>query len=336
MRWGFLTASRIANKWANALNLLTGEADLIAVASRDTEKAASFAAQHGVSEVADDYRSLVTRDDIDVVYVSSPHSHHLEHALLAIEAGKPVLVEKPATPTMGDSLRLIEAAADRGVFLMEAMWTRCNPIILQARDLISRGVLGDPRLFQASYPVRFVAPDEHRIFNPDLAGGAILDLGVYPAHLAHALLGRPDRVGAFGTLTHTGVDNTSVAELTWQSSKGTCLGTLVTSLEGEGLQRLELVGTAGTLAIENFVKPDRMTFTPHGGQPQQFVTSYPPGGYTFQAQEVHRSLRLGRTESELVPWQSTLDVAWLLEHWIDGVRRSADDSHPDTASEDDA
>lgn len=321
IRWGIMATGHIAEEWAKALNQVTDEAEITCVGSRSLDKAESFAAEVGASRGVGSYREVAEAEDVDVVYVASPHSEHLDNALLAIEAGKHVLVEKPLTPTAADSLRLIEAAAERGVFCMEAMWSRCHPLVRQTRAMVVDGTLGDPRLLRADFAFHFEGEDSHRLLNPELAGGAILDLGVYPAHIAHFLLGRPDAVSAKGTLTHTGVDGTGVLSATWTREPAT-FGTLWTSLDATGNNTLELLGTKGRLLMEHFIEPRRVVLSPTEGEPQDFTS--PQRGYVWQAQEVHRCLALGLAESELVPWQATLDVAWMLDEWRAGVEAFAE------------
>ncbi|CAI9401079.1 Gfo/Idh/MocA family protein [Aestuariimicrobium sp. T2.26MG-19.2B] len=318
VRWGIIAPGHIAEKFAKAVTSLPDEAELVAVGSRSAERAADFAGRWGIPHSHGSYAELVARDDLDVVYVASPHNLHGEQAELAMRAGKHVLVEKPLSESLHSSRSIIETAADQGVFCMEAMWTRCNPLVMQARQLIADGALGDPRFMWCTFAFRFDGDDSHRLLDPELAGGAILDLGVYPMHAAHVLLGAPTGITAEGTEhPRTGVDATSVAHLTWDKPGGTTFGTLVSSIDARGDQRLSVFGTKGQLVLENFLAPLEMTFTPEGGEPQKFVTQ--DAGFLWQVQEVHRCLRAGKAESSAVPWQSSLDVAALLDQWRAGV-----------------
>lgn len=321
VRWGIMATGGIAGTWADALRQLPDECELVAVGSRTQASADEFAAKYQVPQAFGSYEELASCPDIDVVYVASPHSHHLEHSLLAINAGKHVLVEKSMTPSQADTVAIFEAAERAKVFAMEAVWTRCNPIIRQAQALISRGMLGDVRLVRASFSFKFDGDDEHRLWNPELAGGAVLDLGVYPAHITHSMVGCPQTVRARGTLGRTGVDATSVASLSWPNNA--TLAELYCSLEAGAETRLEVVGTDARLEIPFFLRPDKMTLTPANGEPQEFVTQLPPGGYTFQAQEVHQCLRQGNMESSLVPWQSSVDVAWVMDCWLNDLHQES-------------
>ncbi len=321
IRWGIMSTGAIARQWATTLTGLSDEARVVAVGSRTQAGADEFARTYSIPVAHGSNEALATDPEVDVVYVSSPHSHHLEHALLAIRSGKHLLVEKPLTVSQAESRALFEAAAEAGVFVMEALWSRCNPLIRRAQQLIENGAIGQPRLLTASFTGNFSGDDSHRLLNPDLAGGAILDLGVYPAHIAAALLGRPSQLTAQGTMTSTGVDATSLATPQWQLADGSvCVGSLSTSIEAGAEVRLEVVGTEGRLVIPSFLQPPSMVLHPRGGEPQEFVASL--NGYAWQAQEVHRCLQAGLPESPRVPWQSSLDVAAMLDAWLAEVRRA--------------
>lgn len=323
VRWGIIAPGNIAEKFVRALASLPDEAEVVAVASRSLERAQDFASRWSIPHAFGSYAELVARDDVDVVYVASPHNLHREQAELAMRAGKHVLVEKPMSHTPDDSRSIIDTAADEGVFCMEAMWTRCNPLVQQARQLIADGAIGDPTFVWCTFAFLFSGGDDHRLLNPELAGGGILDLGVYPVHATHVLLGQPTEIESQGT-THarTGVDVTAVAHLTWgDREQGRAFGTLISSLEARGDQRLTVFGSKGQLSLDNFLAPQSMTLTPEGGEPQQFEAA--DAGFVWQAQEVHRCLRAGVAESPAVPWQSTLDVAHVLEVWRQGVHADA-------------
>ncbi|MGJ6980736.1 Gfo/Idh/MocA family protein [Aestuariimicrobium soli] len=319
VRWGIVAPGNIAEKFARSLATLPDEAELVAVGSRSLDRAGDFAARHAVPHAHGSYDELLARDDLDAVYIASPHNLHREQAIQAIEAGKNVLIEKPMADTLENATAIIDAARAHGVFCMEAMWTRCHPLVLRARKLVEDGLLGDPRFLWCTFAFRFDGDDDHRLLNPDLAGGAILDLGVYPMHAAHVMLGNPTSLSAEGTNhPRTGVDATSVAHLRWDALAGdACFGTLVSSLDARGDQRLTLFGTLGQLELVNFLNPQTLLFTPEGGETQTFVAQ--DAGFVHQIQEVHRCLRAGAVESAAVPWQATLEVAGLLDQWRAGV-----------------
>src|SRR3954454_22072206 len=188
LRWGILGPGEIAGDFADALARHTGQR-IVAVGSRSRDRAAAFAAQHGIPRVHQGYESLVSDGEVDVVYVATPHSEHARNALTAIAAGKHVLVEKPLAVT-ADLARTIAAAADAaGVFAMEAMWTRFLPQTDVVAQLLERGDLGRPALAVADFAGGPVSAPGGRLLDPEQGGGALLDLGVYVAWWGHFALG---------------------------------------------------------------------------------------------------------------------------------------------------
>jgi len=206
IRWGILAPGGIANTFALAVNRYT-RAQLVAVGSRNKDRAERFATQHGIPTTHVGYEALINDPQVDAVYVASPHSEHHDHALLAIAAGKHVLVEKSFARNAAEAQEVVDAARAAGVFCMEAMWTRFLPHVVALRSVLERGDIGRIVGLIADHGQPFASwPATHRIHNPELAGGALLDLGVYPVSFAHDLLGVPDRIAAVGSLTPTGVD----------------------------------------------------------------------------------------------------------------------------------
>ncbi|KRC52014.1 oxidoreductase [Leifsonia sp. Root227] len=205
LRWGVLAPGGIAADFTDALHKHTTQR-VVAAGSRSAERAAAFAAAHGVERSYGSYVELVEDPGVDVVYVASPHTQHAEHALLAIAAGKSVLVEKPLAADAEDARRIERAAKAAGVFAMEAMWTRYLPQTDIIRQLLNDGVLGDVRIVTADFGGNARFDPTSRLFDPALGGGALLDLGVYVVSWASFAIGRPAGVIAAGTLAPTGVD----------------------------------------------------------------------------------------------------------------------------------
>jgi predicted dehydrogenase len=193
------------------------------------------------------YAALVNDDDVDVVYVATPHPSHAETALLAIEAGKHVLVEKPFTLNAAEARAVVEAARARGVFCMEAMWTRFLPHVARIRELLAAGALGDIRTVIADHGQWFERDAAHRLFAPALGGGALLDLGVYPVSFASMVLGTPSRVTAVGDLAFTGVDAQTSMLLQYD---GGAHAVLTTTLEAVGTTRAAIIGTEGRIEVD--------------------------------------------------------------------------------------
>ncbi len=321
VRWGILATGHIASVFARDLALLSNEARLLAVGSRSLDKAMAFAADHGIPRAYESYAELAGDPDVDVVYVASPHSDHFSSAKLCLEAGKSVLVEKPLTTSPADTGKLINFASDRGLFLMEAMWTRTNPLLRKAAALAASGDLGDIRHVSADFGFAFRGSQDHRLLDPALAGGAILDAGVYPLHAVNLFLGEPASLAGFGNQAATGVDSHAAAVLSFPANQDrpAATGTVICSLEADLPTSLQVYGSSGRIMINDFfIRPEEMLVyrgRHHDLAPEVFVTQWPGGGYTFQAQEVMRCLRAGERESFMVPWHDSLAVARTLALW---------------------
>jgi predicted dehydrogenase len=322
VRWGILSTGHIASVLTRDLALLPEEAEVVAVGSRSQEKADAFAEEHGLPKAFGSYEDLAADPDLDVIYVASVHNDHLASARLCLEAGKAVLVEKPLTTSEADTSALLDLARDRGLFLMEAMWSRTNPLLRKGRELVEAGELGPVRHVEATLGFRFEGPDTHRLVDPAQAGGAILDLGVYPVHLTQLFLGDPDELLAMGQIGSTGVDLHVTALLSHASRDGGPVATasIVCSLAADLPNRLEVFGEAASLRYDSLFLPSELILTRRGvDEPEVFVAQWPGGGYTFQVQEVMRCLRAGELESPLVPWADTLTVARTLDRWLASI-----------------
>jgi predicted dehydrogenase len=327
--WGILSTGHIASVLAKDLALLPDEARLVAVGSRSADKAAAFAAEYGFERGHGSYEELAADPDVDVVYIASPHNDHYPSARLCLEAGKSVLVEKPLTVSPELSEELVALARDRGLFLMEALWTRTQPLIRHAAELVASGQLGEVRHIDAQFGFAFDGPESHRLLDPEQAGGAILDAGVYPVHAVNLFLGEPTGLTGFGTHASTGVDDHAAALLTYPATadRGAATASVLCTLKAQLPTRLAVYCAEGRVMVDDFfIRPERVTVHRTGQEsPDQLVTSWPGGGYTFEAQEVMRCLRMGEQESPLVPWDSTLAVARTLGRW-----QAAVDGSPDT------
>jgi predicted dehydrogenase len=319
--WGILATGHIASVFARDLALLPNEARLVAVGSRSLERAMAFAADHGIPRVYDSYSELAGDPDVDVVYVASTHHDHFASARLCLDAGKSVLVEKPMTTSPDDTEELINLARDSGLFLMEALWTRTNPLLRKAAALAASGDLGNIRHVSANFGFAFQGSPTHRLLDPALAGGAILDAGVYPIHAVNLFLGEPAELLGFGSHASTGVDSHAAAVLNYPAIKGrsAATATVICSLEADLPTSLEVYGSFGRIMINDFfiLPKEMLVYRGHHRDlaPEVMVTQWPGGGYTFQAQEVMRCLRAGEVESPMVPWRDSLAVARTLALW---------------------
>lgn len=321
IRWGILSTGHIASVLTRDLALLPEEAVVVAVGSRSLDKAEQFAAEYDIPRAHGSYAELAADPEVEVIYVASTHNDHLASARLCLEAGKAVLVEKPLTVSAAETEELVDLAGERGVFLMEALWSRTNPLLRQAAEIVRSGELGAIRHVNASFGFAFRGEESHRLLDPDQAGGAILDLGVYPVHGVNLFLGEPDELYGFGTLASTGVESHAAALLTFGATEFRAPATahVTASMEADLPQRLDVLCTDGSVRFENFLLPGEMTVIRGIGDDkteETLVTEWPGGGYSFEIQEVNRCVRSGELESPLVPWRDSLAVARTLDRWL--------------------
>lgn len=321
IRWGILGPGGIAHTFARAVTRHT-QGELVAVGSRDRDRAAAFAAEYDIPGVHEGYEALVADPAVEAVYVASPHSEHRAHALLAIEAGKHVLVEKSFTRNAAEAQEVVDAARAAGVFLMEAMWTRFLPHVVALRSVLERGDIGEVVTLIADHGQAFGhVPASHRLQNPDLAGGALLDLGVYPVSFAHDVLGVPDRVQAVGSLTPTGVDGQISIALGYGER---AQASLHTTLWSRTATTAVIGGTEGRIEIEtDFYRPTAFTVVRGDGTYWSYDREV-DGGFQYQAAEVARRVAEGAVESPVITHEDTVAVM----RTMDEIRRQVGVTYP--------
>jgi predicted dehydrogenase len=306
LRWGVLAPGRIAGSFVDALARCTRQR-LVAVGSRSLDRAQAFASANGAERAHGSYEDLLADPEVDIVYVASPHSEHAAQSLLAIAAGKPVLVEKPFTRNADEANLVARAAKSAGVFAMEAMWTRFLPQTDVIRQLLADDVLGEVLTVLADHGQIFDFDPASRIFDPALAGGALLDLGVYPISFASFVLGEPDSVLATGSLTDTGVD----AQVSMVLTSGRAQSCLNTTLLAKTPTTASISGTLAALAVEgSFYAPGVLTLTANDGR--RLVRDVDPItghlGMSFEAAHAATLLADGATESPLMSLDETTSV----------------------------
>jgi predicted dehydrogenase len=315
IRWGISSTGRIAQDFARALARVD-DARLLAVSSRNLKRAGQFAAACGAERAYGSIEEMLADDDVDIIYVASPHSEHCREALAAVSAGKHVLVEKPFGLSAAEAQLVFDAARGAGVFVMEALWSRFLPAHGRLRELVSEGAIGEVRTIEASFGFPAPLDPSHRLFARELGGGALLDLGVYPVNTALQLLGPPADVAAAAVLGETGVDvNTAVC----MRFDGGAVATAHCSLTAAMACTARVVGTEGVIDLPPAQHhPESLTlrrFDTWLTQPDGVVLDLPIGGdgLRYQVHEVHRCLRAGVQQSEVMSWQDTLDVMTVLD-----------------------
>lgn len=329
--WGILATGKIARTFATDLALVPG-ARLAAVGSRQVDAARSFAREHGDERTRahGSYQDLLSDPDVDVVYIATPHALHLTGTSAAFEAGKHVLCEKPLTLRTADAEELVRLARHHDRFLMEAMWMACHPVIRELRSELGSGRFGRPVQVAAELGFRVDAPPTDRMFAPELGGGALLDMGIYPLTFAHLMLGEAVELRGAATIAESGVDlDIAIAG----RYPGGAVANLAASMTSWSSRRAAIATDLGRIDVgPEFHHPMHAVFTPYGArgprpEDQVTLTGAEPVlglGYGNEILEVGRCLRAGLRESPLVPHAQTLTLL----RQMDALREDAGIRYP--------
>lgn len=306
VRWGIIGTGKIAHAFARGLAAVPA-AELVAVGSRAQTTADAFGDEFGVPRRYPSYQQLAGDPEVDVVYISTPHPDHRASTLLCLEAGKPVLCEKPFAINAGQARQMVAAARQHDLFLMEAMWTRFRPAMVKVRELVAAGAIGEPRYVGATIGWKAEFDPRHRLYNPELGGGSLLDGGVYPVSFASMLLGPPNVVAGAATLGETGVDVQAAIALGHPSGAVASLGI---TIQATSISIGVILGTAGRIEVHHdWHRPEALTYTPQDGEPRRFDFPQLEGnGYQYEAIEVGCCLRAGLLESPVMPLDETITV----------------------------
>ena len=305
IRWGILGTGWIANEFAQGLGQLP-DADLVAVGSRTPVSAERFGARYQVPHRHASYQALARDAEVDVIYVATPNSLHMEHSLLCLEAGKPVVCEKPFALNASQATQIITLAREKQLFLMEAMWSRFFPLMAEVRALLAEGAVGDLQILVADLCIQFNPDPSDRRYALDLGGGALLDLGVYLISLASMIMGPPSRITAMAHLGETGVDEQAGIILGYEGGQ---VSSLYTSLRVDSPVEAVLVGSKGQIRVHPWwIRPEAFTLSVAGQEDRTFEMRYEGNGYQFEAMEVMSCLRAGRQESAIMRLDETLSI----------------------------
>jgi predicted dehydrogenase len=306
IKWGIMGCGGIANAYADAVSM-TKYGDVVAVGSRSTAKAKQFAAQHSAARAYGSYEELAADPEVDIVYVATPHPFHMENTLLAIHHGKHVLCEKSFAMNAKQTRRMIAAAQKKGVFLMEAMWTRFFPAMGRLRKWLAEGRIGKVLAVEADFGIHFKVGPQHRIFNPALGGGALLDLGIYPISLASMVYGsQPEKIVSTVHTHSTGVDDHAVIAFEYANGATAAISTSsIVCMKNEA----RIFGTEGMITVhEMFLCPNQLTLKMEGKPSKTFDFPFTGHGMHFEADHVHQCLRKGQTASDIMPLNETLAI----------------------------
>jgi predicted dehydrogenase len=308
VRWGIAGTGVIAHQFAAGLDQLS-DAEVVAVASRTRDGAETFGTLHSIPHRHGSYEALADDPDVDVVYVATPNMRHASDALLFLRADKAVLCEKPFAMSAAEAKLMVRAAAERGLFLMEAMWSRFVPAYVTLRSLLGEGQIGEISLVEADLGFAMPFDPGGRLFSPAMGGGALLDLGVYPVSLCSMVLGPPAQVTAAGLVGSTGVDELVVATL---RHAGGGLAVVKAGIRVGLSCAGRIAGSHGAIEIPAFVHcPDHLLL-----RGKRLDCAFDGEGLRFEAVEVHRCLRAGLTESPVMPLHESVSIM----HTLDTIR----------------
>ncbi|MFD6098124.1 Gfo/Idh/MocA family protein [Nocardiopsis flavescens] len=310
LRWGVLGTGGIAHSFMEGLRA-TPTARVTAVGSRTPERSREFASTWGIPRAHGSYEDLAADPDVDAVYVATPHPWHHPHTLLCLNAGKHVLVEKPMAMNALQAAEMTAAAGANGVFLMEAMWTRFLPVHRLVRELVADGAIGELRQISAEFGVSAPYDPDHRLFNADLGGGALLDLGVYPLMLASWYLGELTVVGATRRLSpdHMVDTHTTVLVRGEHGATATLSCASLTALPN----RAVLAGTRGRVELPLFWAATEAVLYREGAEPEVLERPFRANGYEYEAEEVARCVAAGLSQSPDMTWDESLRLAALTD-----------------------
>lgn len=305
VKWGILATGRIAHKFASDLKLVD-DAEFFAVASRDKAKAEEFKNQYGAQVAYGSYEELVLDKDIEAIYIATPHTMHFENTMMCLEAGKHVLCEKPVGMNSLELDTMIKKAKEKGVFFMEALWTRFIPSYLKFRELVLNGTIGEPKYVQSDFG--FVAPPnpEGRLVNKALGGGALLDIGIYPVFLSLDLFGEPDSIEAKAILNNDSIDE--VCSMVFEYGSQQVISALSSTIAANTPVESIVYGTKGSIKLNRWWHtPTSITLTVDE-QSEQIEFDEQGFGYQYEAVEVNRCIKKGLTESEIFPLSKSVEL----------------------------
>lgn len=310
IRWGILATGKIAHKFAQGLQTLPG-AIIQAVGSRSAESAKAFASTYHIPNVHTSYESLAADPSVDVIYVATPHPGHKENTLLCLNNGKHVLCEKPFAVNAIEAEIMVSEAREKGLFLMEAMWTRFMPANVELRKILKDALIGDIRMLTADFGFSSEFNPLARTYNPDLAGGALLDVGIYPISYAYMIFGQePSHISSTASICSTGVDDQSAYLFGYKNG---AIARLSSSVAVETSKEAVIHGNKGMIRIPLFWKANELHIQQEGKEAVTYKFPYPSTGLQFQAKETMNCIRDGKTESTIMPLDETLQIMRMLD-----------------------
>lgn len=310
VKWGILGTGWIASQFVTDLKF-AGNAECVAVGSRNLESASQFAEKYGIQRAYGSYEELAADPEVEVVYIGTPHPYHKENTLTCLKGGKAVLCEKPFTMNSAELAEMIEQAKGSKLFLMEAMWTRFLPPIQKVREWIADGRIGEVCQLKAEFGFKMEWNPEHRLLNPALGGGALLDAGIYPVAFASMILGpSPKQVFSTSHIGMTGVDEHFSILLDYGGGKSALLsGGVTVNMPNEAI----IYGSEGYIRIPSFLNGKTATLYAGGEETEVFTDNRESIGYNFEAEAVGQCLLEGKLESDVISLEESLGIMRLLD-----------------------
>jgi len=295
INWGIIGCGNIASKFAEDLNKIEGCA-LYGVASRSIDKAINFAKVNSAQKAYGSYEELAKDDKIDVVYIATPHPHHKNNTILCLQNQKHVLCEKPFAMNIHEVNEMIDAAKTNDRFLMEAIWTEFFPYMRKLKEIIAEGTIGDIKMIEADFGFHAEYDPSSRLFDPQLGGGALLDIGIYPLFLCHTLLGKPDEISSSALIGKTGVDESTSINLKWGSG---AMASLNCSIIADTKTVAKIYGPDKYIEIDNRWHQSRsISINDRDGQLEAFTFEDDYRGYAYEIMEVNNCIAQNKRESE--------------------------------------
>jgi predicted dehydrogenase len=324
IRWGILGTGRIAHKFASDLKLVEG-AELIAVGSRSKQSANEFNKEFPVKHIHNTYEALVQNPEVDVIYIATPHNLHYENTLLCLQHGKAVLCEKPFAMNARQAVEMISIAREKKVFLMEALWTKFHPHYIKMQEMIGQGLLGEIKSVLINFGFKPTPPIPARLFDPELGGGTVMDIGIYNVFMAMGILGQPDYIDAVMTAASTGVDEQCAILFRYKNG---ALAQLFSTFSSNLATEADICGTEGRIRLTSrFYEPSAtIEFYKERVDSKEIipVPKEPGSGYQYEARHVNDCLRKGLTESPVITFADTI----LLIETLDKIRAIAGVHYP--------
>jgi predicted dehydrogenase len=309
-RWGILGAGRIADKFSQALCFVEGS-EVYAVASRDIHKAKMYADKYNATTFYNNYNDLLNDENIDIIYIATPHAFHYEQTMLCLKNKKAVLCEKPMSLSWNQTSEMIAFAKQNNLFLMEGIWTSCMPFIDKILSLIKENVIGEPQYVSSDFGFSAPLNLDSRSFNKMLGGGSVLDIGIYPIFLATLILGEPSSIKTISKLTTTGVDEYANVILQYPKFQ---TAHLLSTISFNTPIEAEIIGTKGRIKIDNpWFKATDFSVYLNDGTTQHFSIPHLCNGFEHEIKEVMHCLDYGLLQSNKVPHKFSLSVSKIMD-----------------------